>query len=44
MGIARDTDVEHVRFPLKVGDSILMISDGVAAGFEESGWLLRLLD
>jgi stage II sporulation protein E len=43
MGIARDTDVEHVRFPLKVGDSILMISDGVAAGFEESGWLLRLL-
>ena len=44
MGIARDTDAEHIRFPLKAGDSILMISDGVAAGFEESGWLLRLLD
>ncbi|MBO5109848.1 MAG: SpoIIE family protein phosphatase [Clostridia bacterium] len=44
VGIARSTDAEHVRFPLKSGDVVVMISDGVAAGFEESGWLLRLID
>jgi len=43
MGIVRETDAEEIRFPLKRGDVVIMISDGVSAGFEESGWLLRMI-
>ena len=44
VGIAREADVENVAFRLKRGDTVVMISDGGAAGFEESGWLLRMMD
>lgn len=44
IGIIRELDSEQLRFTLMTGDVVVMISDGVASGFEESGWLIDLLD
>ncbi len=43
IGILRAADAEQVRFLCEDGDIIVMLSDGVVGGFEECGWLLRLL-
>lgn len=43
IGILRALDAEMIRFELRPGDSIVMVSDGVSGNLEESAWLCDLL-
>ena len=43
IGILRALDAERIRFTLEPGDTIVMLSDGIARSFEECPWLLDLL-
>lgn len=43
VGIMRALDAEAVSFDLCVGDTVIMMSDGVTGSFEESPWLYSLL-
>lgn len=43
IGILRALDAEKIRFSLEPGDTIVMLSDGIARSFEECPWLLDLL-
>lgn len=43
IGIMRALDAEQIRFDVKDGDIIIMLSDGIAQSFEECVWLLDLL-
>ena len=44
VGILREIDAKQIDFDLKVGDVIVMVSDGVTGGENECLWLLNLLD
>lgn len=43
IGILRALDAEMIRFTIMPGDTIVMVSDGIAKSFEECTWLLDLL-
>jgi stage II sporulation protein E len=43
IGILRALDAEMIRFELRPGDSIVMLSDGVTENFEDSAWLCDML-
>lgn len=43
IGITREINAEEICFDLREGDVIVMFSDGIAPGMEESVWLLDLL-
>ena len=43
IGVTKAIDPEEKRFSLKVGDVIVMTSDGIAESFEDSLWLPDLL-
>lgn len=43
IGILRALDAEMIRFELRPGDSIVMLSDGVSENFEDSAWLCDML-
>ena len=43
IGLMKGIDAEKVRVQVKPGDHIIMVSDGVCQGFEESAWLIELL-
>lgn len=43
IGILRALDAEMIKLTLKPGDTVVMFSDGVASGFDDSPWLLDLL-
>ncbi len=43
IGILRALDAEMIRFTVQPGDTVIMLSDGVMAGFDEAGWLCDLL-
>ncbi len=43
IGILRALDAEMIRFPVHPGDTVVMLSDGIARSFEDCGWLLTHL-
>lgn len=43
LGILGDIDIKKLRFDMKDGDVIIMVSDGVTQGREECAWLYDLL-
>ena len=43
IGIAREINAEEIKFELREGDIIVMMSDGVAQSFEDSIWLANML-
>ena len=43
LGILETVDAERLSFEVKRGDVIIMVSDGVLVGEEESPWLPSLL-
>lgn len=43
IGIIRALDAEMIQFDVEAGDTVVMVSDGVARSFEECPWLLDLL-
>jgi len=43
IGIIRALDAEMIKFDVREGDMIVMLSDGVARSFEECPWLLDML-
>ena len=43
IGITREMNAEEIRFTLRPGDLVVMISDGVSQSFEDSVWLLEHL-
>ncbi len=43
IGIVRALDAELIKFDVRVGDVIVMLSDGVVRSFEECPWLYDLL-
>lgn len=43
IGILRALDAEMIRFELRPGDSIVMLSDGVSENFEDAAWLCDML-
>lgn len=43
IGILRALDAEKICFSLEPGDTIILLSDGIARSFEECPWLLELL-
>lgn len=43
IGIIRALDAEMIKFDVEEGDTIVMLSDGVARSFEECPWLLDML-
>ena len=43
IGITREISSEEIRFEIKHGDLIVMISDGVSQSFEDGAWLLPAL-
>ena len=44
IGIMRQTDAESLHFDLVDGDMLIMLSDGVCEGGDESLWLVELLN
>ena len=44
VGILREIDTKQIEFDLKVGDLVVMVSDGITGGENECVWLLRMLD
>lgn len=43
IGIIRALDAEMIKFDLRAGDTIVMLSDGVARSYEEAPWLLDMM-
>lgn len=43
IGILRALDAEMIRFDVRQGDTVVMVSDGAARSFGEEPWLLDLL-
>ena len=43
IGILRALDAEMIRFDVRQGDTVVMVSDGAAKSFDEEPWLLDLL-
>jgi len=43
IGIIRALDAEMIKFDVQVGDTVVMLSDGVARSYDEVPWLLDLL-
>jgi len=43
IGITRELNAEEIRFSLKAGDIVVMVSDGVAQSFEDGVWLATML-
>ena len=43
IGILRALDAEMIRFDVRQGDTVVMVSDGAARSFDEEPWLLDLL-
>ena len=43
IGIIRALDAESIRFDVQAGDTVVMISDGVARSYEDAPWLLDLM-
>ena len=43
IGILRALDAEMIRFDVREGDTVVMVSDGAAKSFDEEPWLLDLL-
>lgn len=43
LGILSTVDTERIKVEVRVGDTIIMLSDGICAGAEEAAWLLELL-
>lgn len=43
VGIIRALDAEMIKFNVEEGDTVVMLSDGVAKSFEECPWLLDML-
>lgn len=43
LGLLSTVDTERVKVEVKEGDVIIMLSDGICQGQEESAWLLELL-
>jgi len=43
IGIMKDPDSETLDFNLKEGDIVLMVSDGICQGEDDSGWLADML-
>ena len=43
IGIIRALDAEMIKFDLRAGDTIVMVSDGVARSYEEAPWLLDMM-
>ena len=43
LGILRALDAEMIRFDVREGDTVVMISDGAARSYEEAPWLLDLM-
>lgn len=43
IGITREITAEEIRFELRAGDLIIMISDGISQSFEDGIWLADLL-
>lgn len=43
IGILRALDAEMIQFTLERGDTIVMLSDGVAENFEDAAWLCDML-
>ena len=43
VGILRALDAEMIRFDVRAGDTVVMVSDGAARSYDEDPWLLDLL-
>ncbi len=43
IGIMRALDAEMIAFDMHVGDTVIMLSDGVAESFEDASWLLDMM-
>lgn len=43
IGILRALDAEMITVPMKEGDTVVMFSDGIAGGSDDSAWLIDLL-
>jgi serine/threonine protein phosphatase PrpC len=43
IGILRALDAEMIRFEVREGDTVVMVSDGAARSYDEDPWLLDLL-
>lgn len=43
IGIIRALDAEMIKFDVKAGDTVVMISDGAARSYDEAPWLLDLM-
>lgn len=43
VGIMRALDAEAVSFELNIGDTVIMMTDGVTGSYDESPWLYDLL-
>lgn len=43
IGITREINAEEIKFELREGDIVVMMSDGVAQSFEDSIWLANML-
>jgi len=43
VGITRELNAEEIRFTLRDGDIVVMVSDGVAQSFEDGVWLASML-
>ena len=43
IGIVRALDAEMIKFETEPGDTVIMLSDGVARSFEDCPWLFDLL-
>lgn len=43
IGIIRALDAEMIKFDVEEGDTVVMISDGVARSYEEAPWLIDML-
>lgn len=43
VGITREINAEQIKFRLEVGDTVVMVSDGVAQTLEDSAWLADII-
>ena len=43
LGILPNVDAEQLRFDLKLGDVLILLSDGVAASLDDGAWLANLI-
>lgn len=43
IGIIRALDAEMIKFDVREGDTVVMLSDGVARSYDEAPWLLELM-